>query len=172
MPKQCDGCVTEEFTVDHALSCKKGRLVHARHDVVADEWRNLCGIGFAFGRVEREPLIYRCANPTQIETAEGEEEGREEGEGEGETTDEEEEKEEEDEEEEEGERTEEEPQIGGNTNIRGDVSCYGFWLSGRDTIFDIRITATDAVSHRNTEATKVLELQVKEKKTKYLSILD
>ena len=171
MPKQCDGCVTEELTVEHARSCKKGGLVHTRHDVVADEWRNLCGIGFAFGRVEREPLIYRCANPTQIETetVDGEEEGREEGEGR--TTDEGEETEEEDKEDEEGEETEKEPKIGGKTNIKGEASCYGFWLRGRDTIFDIRITDTDAKSHQKTEPTKVLEIQEKEKKTKYLAHL-
>ncbi len=28
------------MTVEHALSCKTGGLVHIRHDDVADEWRH------------------------------------------------------------------------------------------------------------------------------------
>ena len=46
---RCDGYEVEEMTVKYALYCKKGGLVHTRHDVVADEWRNLCGTGFSFG---------------------------------------------------------------------------------------------------------------------------
>jgi len=59
MPQQCDGC-HEHMTIEHALSCKKGGLVHIRHDDVADEWRHLCGIALSPGRVEREPKIYSC----------------------------------------------------------------------------------------------------------------
>ncbi len=59
MPERCDGCNCQ-MTVEHALLCKKGGLVHIRHDDVADEWRHLCGCGTAlsFGRVERKPRIY------------------------------------------------------------------------------------------------------------------
>ena len=42
MPAACDGCGAK-MTVEHALSCKVGGLVHIRHDDVADEWRHLCG---------------------------------------------------------------------------------------------------------------------------------
>jgi len=51
---------------------------------------------------------------------------------------------------------------------RGDASCYAFWQCGRDCIFDVRITDTEAHSHRNKEPAKVPELQEKEKKGKYL----
>ena len=145
------------MTVEHTLSCKKGGLVHTRHDVVADEWRNLCRTGFAFGRVGREPLIFLSANSTQHETTNGREGGgkredrREEIEGEG--------------------RDEDKEDEEGTSNIRGDASCFGFWQRGRDTIFDKRITDTDAQSHQNIDPIKVLELQEKEKKAKYLAHL-
>ena len=50
MLDRCDGCNCQ-LTVEHALSCKKGGLVHIRHDDVADEWRYLCGTALSFGRV-------------------------------------------------------------------------------------------------------------------------
>ncbi len=50
MPQHCDGC-NERMTVEHALLCKKGGLVHIRHDDVADEWQHLCGTALSFGRV-------------------------------------------------------------------------------------------------------------------------
>jgi hypothetical protein len=40
MPNDCDGCGAK-MTVEHALSCKMGGLVHIRHDDVADEWRHV-----------------------------------------------------------------------------------------------------------------------------------
>ncbi len=36
MPAACDGCGAK-MTVEHALSCKMGGLVHIRHNNVADE---------------------------------------------------------------------------------------------------------------------------------------
>ena len=42
MPAACDGSGAK-MTVEHALSCKMGGLVHIRHNDVADEWRHLCG---------------------------------------------------------------------------------------------------------------------------------
>ena len=56
MPQRCDGC-GEKFTVEHALSCRLGGLVHTRHNMGADEWRHLCGCATSFGCVEREPYI-------------------------------------------------------------------------------------------------------------------
>ena len=46
MPAACDGCGAR-MTVEHALSCKVGGLVHIRHDDVADEWWHLCGIALS-----------------------------------------------------------------------------------------------------------------------------
>jgi hypothetical protein len=41
LPSHCDGC-GQRFSVNHALQCKKGGLVHLRHNDVADEWAGLC----------------------------------------------------------------------------------------------------------------------------------
>jgi hypothetical protein len=54
MPQLCNGCGAP-MTVEHALCCKVGGLVHIQHDNVADEWRHLCGCTLTFGHVEREP---------------------------------------------------------------------------------------------------------------------
>ena len=48
------------------------------------------------------------------------------------------------------------------------MRCHGFCERGRTTIFDMRITDTDARSHRKKEFAKVLEQHKKEKKDKYL----
>jgi hypothetical protein len=42
MPAACDGCGAK-MSVEHALSCEVGGLVHIQHDDVADEWWHLCG---------------------------------------------------------------------------------------------------------------------------------
>ena len=55
MHEHCDGCRTR-MIAEHALSCKKGDLVHIRHDDAADKWRRLCGCAFSFGRVEHKSV--------------------------------------------------------------------------------------------------------------------
>jgi hypothetical protein len=60
------------------------------------------------------------------------------------------------------------PQTPTTTEERGDVSCYSFWAKERDTIFDVRITDSDAATHRTVEVSKLLARQEKEKKSKYL----
>ena len=139
MPQQCDGC-NEHLTVEHALSCKKGGLVHIRHDDVADEWRHLCGTALSFARVEREPRIFssvgrraREVGDTAVDTP---------------VT---------------GERDEMQ-----TTEERGDAGVHGFWQRQRTAIFDVRITDTDARSVRGRDYTKILAAHEKEKKTKYL----
>jgi hypothetical protein len=54
MPQLCDGCGAP-MTVEHALYCKVGGLVHIQHDDVADEWHHLCGCTLTFGHEERKP---------------------------------------------------------------------------------------------------------------------
>ena len=143
MPAACDGCGAK-MTVEHALSCKVGGLVHIRHDDVADEWRHLCGTALSPGRVEREPPIFRCVShwarvaagnttppPPSTPTATP-------------------------------------PTPPTTTEQRGDASCHGFWKRGRTCIFDMRITDTDAKSYRKKDFGKVLLQHEKEKKDKYL----
>jgi hypothetical protein len=56
MPEVCNGC-GHRMSVEHALSCKVGGLVHIRHDDVAQEFGYLCGLAFKKSRVTYEPLI-------------------------------------------------------------------------------------------------------------------
>ena len=46
------------MTIEHALSCKTGGIVHIRHDDMADEWKHLCATAFSPCRVECEPRIF------------------------------------------------------------------------------------------------------------------
>jgi hypothetical protein len=57
LPQRCDGC-NERFTVEHAMSCKKGGLVLQRHDDVAAEWHHLCAQALTPSAVSDEPLIH------------------------------------------------------------------------------------------------------------------
>ena len=142
MPTTCDGCGAR-MTVDHALSCKTGGLVHIRHDDVADEWRHLCGTALSHCRVGREPLIHSCVHRRGRNAADASAPDS-------------------------STPTTDSLHPPATTEERGDASCHGFWERGRDTIFDMRITDTDARSYRKKEPTKVLEQQEKEKKDKYL----
>jgi hypothetical protein len=139
MPDRCDGCGAK-MTVEHALSCKVGGLVHIRHDDVGDEWRHLNGLATSFGRVTREPSLHTsvCRRTNETTTTRTE-----------------------------AGATETEPTIP-ITGERGDAGVHGFWERGRPCIFDVRITDTDARSYRNKEVSKVLAMHEKEKKDKYL----
>jgi hypothetical protein len=140
MPGHCDGCGAK-MTVEHALSCKVGGLVHIRHDDVGDEWRHLNGLASSFGRVTREPRIHssvcrRTDGASATATADVE--------------------------------TEDDDANNPITGERGDAGVHGFWERGRPCIFDVRITDSDARSYRNKDVAKVLAAQEKEKKDKYL----
>lgn len=65
MPQHCDGC-GERMTVTHALACKKGGLVHVRHDDMARMWRFLGGLAFTPRHTEREPHIESCASRRRV----------------------------------------------------------------------------------------------------------
>jgi hypothetical protein len=56
LPEKCDGCY-KPFTVCHAMSCKLGGLVRARHEEVSQEWHHLCAQAFTESAVSDEPLI-------------------------------------------------------------------------------------------------------------------
>ena len=50
---------------------------------------------------------------------------------------------------------------------RGDVSAHGFWQRARSTIFDVRITDTDAKSYGNCDSAKILERFAQQKRNMY-----
>jgi hypothetical protein len=134
------------MTVEHALCCKVGGLVHIRHDSVADEWRHLCGCALSFGRVEHEPQIYSSVSRQQRLDASS---NAPSGEEDNPTA-----------------PTDQTPPTG----KRGDASAYGFWQRGRTVIFGVRITDTQSRFYQNKDYQKVLAQQEKEKKNQYLCL--
>ena len=132
------------MTVEHALSCKTGGLVHIRHNDAADEWRHLCGTALSPCQVEHQPRIFSCVSRWAQNAA---------GAGTPNSLT----------------PTTDAPPPPAATEERGDASCHGFWERGRTTIFDMRIIMdTDARSYRKKEFAKVPEQHEKEKKDKYL----
>ena len=120
LPQMCDGCPNSRFTVGHALQCKRGGLVRARHEEVAREWSHLCAQALTPSAVADEPTIPTVNDVNSPGPA-----------------------------------------------LRGDVSARGFWSRGTTAVFDIRVTDTDAHSHRNRDPLSILRRQEKEKKDKY-----
>ena len=57
LPSQCDGC-DAKFTISHALDCKKGGLVTARHNELRDGVADLAGKACTPAHVRDDPLIY------------------------------------------------------------------------------------------------------------------
>ena len=54
VPSKCDGC-GDCFTIQHALSCKKGGLITQRHNEIRDSIGDLCSL--LWKNVRREPII-------------------------------------------------------------------------------------------------------------------
>eukprot|EP00978_Attheya_sp_CCMP212_P037221 scaffold174009_cov63-Attheya_sp.AAC.1 len=63
LPTHCDGC-NAKCNIDHALNCKKGGLVIARHNEVKDELEFLATLATLPNAVRNEPFIFpgRAAN--------------------------------------------------------------------------------------------------------------
>ena len=139
LPQQCDGCGAN-FSVEHALGCKKGGLVTWRHNDVRDEWAWLCGKALPASSVGTEPLIFYGAN---IRAGQGRTQGVSGAEAAAATNNE----------------------LG--DEARGDVSVRGFHDRRRTVVFDIRVTNTDAPSYGMKASSKVLEQAEKDKCAKY-----
>ena len=129
------------FTVEHGLNCKKGGLVGIRHDNARDEWACLCSLAMNSSSVRTKPTIFYC---------------NEQGTG----------------------RREANTNLGRSQSVKtnsntggdkahGDVACHGFWNTGKTTIFDIRISDTDAKSYGNTSSHKILDRFARLKQDKY-----
>ena len=70
LPTHFDG-FQAKFSISHALDCKKGGLVTARHNKLRDGVADLAGKAFTPSRVRNDPLIYsgRSVNRTEATTA-------------------------------------------------------------------------------------------------------
>ena len=56
LPKYCDGCQAR-FLISHALDCKKGGLITARHNELRDRVTDLASKAFTPSHVRDDPLI-------------------------------------------------------------------------------------------------------------------
>jgi hypothetical protein len=65
LPAVCDGC-QQPFTVDHAVTCKKGGLIVLRHNDVKSEWHELCAKATTPSAVSDEPLIHLGQAPVTV----------------------------------------------------------------------------------------------------------
>ena len=54
LPAYCDGC-GDNFSIQHALDCKKGGLVIQRHNEIRDSLGEVCAM--VFSEVVREPVV-------------------------------------------------------------------------------------------------------------------
>ena len=160
------------MTVEHALSCKKGGLVHIRHNDLAREWRWLGCCAFSPAYATHEPYIESSGEHETRETAAAD--GRQQTPPTGtpapppatqqpprrqrqqRTT------------------QQQQPSEASPTRVtvpeaqRADVGIHSFWQRGRATLFDVRVTDTHARSHRHRAPDKVLAAMEKEKKAKDL----
>ena len=149
LPQQCDGC-RGNFTVGHALTCKKGGLVVWRHNDARDEWEWLCKLALPDSSVGTEPFIFYGVGLRAGQEGDGQSnnQGGDEG-GNG------------------GGGTGGAARNNCGDEARGDVSARGFWSRRRVCIFDLRITDTDANSYSDRKSAKVLANAEKEKEDKY-----
>ena len=138
LPKVYDGCGAK-FSVEHALSCKKGGLVVGRHNEIRDELAYLATLATSSNRVRNEPYINIGHNTegngvpahANVNTSRAN------------------------------------PPTGKDFE-RGDVLVHGLFDRNTSCIIDVRVTDTDQPSYLSTTPSKVLKSQERSKKKKYL----
>ena len=147
LPKHCDGCGAK-FTVEHALTCKKGGLVLNRHNEVRDELGYLACQAINPSSVRDEPIINigRGANssglPDKAKTQQ--------------TT-------------KATPNKSPDPTTDGQPFDRGDLLIRSLFDKQTSCVIDVRITDGDSPSRLSSSPAKVILSQEKEKKRKYLT---
>ena len=141
LPLHCDGCDTK-FTISHALDCKKGGLVTARHNELRDGVAELAGKAFTPDHVRDDPLIYsgRAMSRTKHKPA-----------GSKLTTP--------------PDRTAAAPEV---TEQKGDLLIRDLWQQGTDSVHDMRVVNTGALSYVHRSPEKCLHEAKRGKKKMYL----
>ena len=119
LPKYCDGC-NAKFSICHALDCKRGGLVTARHNELRDGVADLASRAFTPSHVRNSPLIYQgCAvMRTKVQPA---------GPCDSITS---------------------ETSPPEATEQKGNLLIRDLWANGTDSIHDMRVVNTDAKSYR------------------------
>ena len=163
--QQCDAC-GENFTPEHALSCKFRGLITWRHNDGRDEFAHLWSLALPASSVNTEPLIFHGVGVRAGQRATGA--GGQVADGNG------------------GQGTPAATEDGGvqavvanreaqarastaGDGVRGNVIARGFWTRRRFCVFNIRVTDTDESSYGNRSSAKVIQQAEKAKCDKYKS---
>ena len=120
LPTHCDGCEAR-FTISHSLDCKKGGLVTARHNELRDGVADLAGKAFTPSHVRSDPLIYSGRAMSRMKPKPA---GSNIKNPIGETT--------------------AAPEV---TEQKGDVLIRDLWQQGTDSVHNMRVMNTDALSY-------------------------
>ena len=141
LPSHCDGCDTK-FSISHALDCKKGGLVTARHNEIRDGVADLAGKAFTPAHVRDDPLIYsgRAMSRTKPKPSGSKLTSPQ-------------------------ETTTEAPEV---TEQKGDLLSRYRWQQWRDSVQDRRVVNTDAMLYVRISAEKCLQEAERGKKKIYL----
>lgn len=143
LPDICDGCGMK-FTSGHALQCRTGGLIIARHNDIKDELAELCGRVFKPSEIHDEPAIthgraqrFQHPSPATQDSS-----------------------------------TSSSPPHTllplENDEDRGDLNIRGFWKPRHECIIDVRVVDTDAPSYTTRKPESVLRTHELQKKKKYL----
>ena len=137
LQSSCDGC-NQQFSVRHALECKKGGLVISRHNEIRDELIDIASKAYSPSAVRDEPKIQNSRNSEEKSDEENKD------------------------------KSVKRLLRNNRNEDRGDILIRGLWARGTDCIIDVRVTDVDAKSNRSKDPLKVLAAHEREKKKKYL----
>ena len=141
LPSHCDGC-DAKFTISYALDCKKGGLVTAHHNEIRDGVADLAGKAFTPAHVCDDLLIHsgRAMSRTKPKPA-----------GSKLTTP--------------SDATTAAPEV---TEQKGDLLIWDLWQQGTDSVHDMCVVNTGALSYVRRSPQKCLHEAERGKKNMYL----
>ena len=141
LPSHCDGC-DAKFSISHALDCKKGGLVTARHNDLRDGVADLAGKAFIPAHVRDDPLIYsgRAMSMTKPKPAGSKLTSPQDA-------------------------TTAAPEV---TEQKCDLLIRDLWYQGTDSVHDMGVVNTDTLSYICRSPEKCLQEAERGKKKMYL----
>ena len=140
LPTYCDGCQAK-FSISHALDCKKGGLVTARHNKLCDEVADLAGKAFTPSHVRDNSLIYSGRAVKRTKAAPDGANGNS------------------------GQSVAQPTEV---TEKKGDLLIRDLWQQGTDSVHNMRVVNTDAPTHKKKDPEKCLHEAERGKKKMYL----
>ena len=140
LPTHCDS-YHAKFMIRHALDCKRGGLVTARHNELCDGVADLAGKAFTHSHVRNYPLIYSGHSVKRTKAAPARARGKTDQAG------------------------APPPEA---TEQKGDLLIRDLWQNGTDSVHDMHVVNTDAKSHRAKDPEKCLQEAARVKKRMYL----